>query len=74
LPDEQKRESVSNQRYGSGIVTDTLTGVQRRKHGFMIERFEYPVHPVVVQLGVKLTDSPPLIVQESFHVKGDLSL
>jgi hypothetical protein len=39
----------------------------------MIERFEYQVHPVVVQLGVKLTYSPPLIVQESFLIKGDLS-
>ena len=28
---------------------------------------------MAVQLGVKLTDSPPLMVQESFPIKGDLS-
>ena len=39
----------------------------------MRERLENPVHSMVVQLGVKLTDSPPLIVQESFLIKGDLS-
>ena len=40
----------------------------------MLERFEDQVHPVVVQLGVKLTYSSPLVVQESLHIKGDLSL
>ena len=39
----------------------------------MLERLAYQVHPVAVQLDVKLTDSPPLVVQESFYVKGDLS-
>jgi len=39
----------------------------------MRERCTYSVHPMAVQLGVKLTDSPPLRVQESFHLKGDLS-
>jgi hypothetical protein len=33
----------------------------------------YSVHPMAVQFGVKLTDSPPLMVQESFPIKGDLS-
>jgi hypothetical protein len=40
----------------------------------MRERSTYQVHPMVVQLDVKLTYSPPLVVQESFHIKGDLSL
>ena len=51
----------------------TLMGVHRRNHGLMRERLAYQVHPMVVQLDVKLTDSPPLVVEESFYVKGDLS-
>jgi hypothetical protein len=39
----------------------------------MPERFAYRVRPMVVQLGVKLTYSPPLIAQDSFLIKGDLS-
>jgi hypothetical protein len=39
----------------------------------MRERFAHQVHPVIVQLDIKLTDSSPLVVQESFHIKGDLS-
>jgi hypothetical protein len=48
-------------------------GVHRRNHGLRIERGTYQVHPMVVQLDLKFTDSPPLIAQESFHIKGDLS-
>ena len=65
---------MSNQTYGSGIVTYTLLCVQRRSDRCMIERCPQQVHPLVVQLGVRLTYSPPLVVQEFFHIKGNLSL
>ena len=34
----------------------------------------YQIHPLVVQLDVKLTYSSPLIIQESLQIKGDLAL
>ena len=60
---------MSNQTYGSGIVTDTLRCVQRRSDQCMIERCTSQVHPLVVQFGVRLTYSPPLVGQESLHIK-----
>jgi hypothetical protein len=40
----------------------------------MIERRTYQVHPMAVQLDVKLTYSPPFPIEESLHITGDFSL
>ena len=65
---------MSNQTYGSGILTYTLLCVQRRSDRCLIERCTYQVPPLVVQLGVRLTYSSPLVVHEFLHIKGNLSL
>jgi hypothetical protein len=40
----------------------------------MRERYTYQVYPMIVQLGVKLPYSSPLVAQESLPIKGDRSL